>query len=427
MAGSAILCVILAGNEARFPSMMIFLLALVLFACLGYAGYALGAIRAGASFIGLIVAGLLAPHLGKIFTPLLTAVTLKNPLLLWVLGPFLAFLVVLAIFKIAGNLVHRKVDVYYKYKAGDLRLALFNRLNSRVGVAMGLANAAVYLVLISWVIYVFSYSTSQIAAGDTVGWPVKMLNASGKSLQSSGMAKVAAAVDKTPASYYQASDILGLIYHNDLLEGRLSRYPAFLALGERSEFQAIGNDQQFAELRQKQPPIYEILNHPTVQPIMGNPDLLKEIWNTALPHLNDLEAYLKTGQSAEYDPEKILGRWDFDLKGALGAVKRAKPTISVIEMQRTKYSMSLCFSKTTFVATPAPEKLAIMKEYGKLHPATKPKEPPTVETQMLKGQWSGDNGKYTINLSDKGDLQAVVDGDRLTITGDTFPLVFSRE
>lgn len=407
--------------------MIIFLLALVLFACLGYAGYALGAIRAGFSFIGLIVAGLLAPHLGRVFTPILTALTLKNPLLLWVLGPFIAFLVLLTIFKIAGNVVHRKVDVFYKYKAGDLRLALFQRLNSRVGVALGLCNAVVYLILISWVIYVFSYTTAQIATGDTVGWPVKMLNASGQSLQSSGMVKVAAAVDHTPQSYYQTADILGLIYHNDLLEGRLSRYPAFLALGERSEFQTIGNDQPFTELRQKQPPISEILNHPSVQTIMNNPDLLKEIWNTALPHLNDLEAYLRTGQSAEYDPEKILGRWDFDMKGALGAVKRAKPTIGVLEMQRTKYAMSLCFAKTKFMAAPAPDKMAVMKEYGKLHPATKPKEPPTVETQTLKGTWSGDSGKYTINLSDKSDLQATVEGDRLTITGDTFPLVFSRE
>ena len=29
-----------------------------------------------------------------------------------------------ALFKVAGLVVHQKVDVYYKYKAGDLRLAL---------------------------------------------------------------------------------------------------------------------------------------------------------------------------------------------------------------------------------------------------------------------------------------------------------------
>ena len=63
----------------------------------------------------------------------------------------------LILFKVIGAVVHRKVDVYYKYKAGDLRMGLWNRLNHRLGLCLGLANAAVYLVLISLVIYVLSY------------------------------------------------------------------------------------------------------------------------------------------------------------------------------------------------------------------------------------------------------------------------------
>ena len=408
--------------------MIIWLLALVLFGCLGYAGFAMGAIRAAASLLGLLVAALLATSLGHVFYPLFSAVGVKNPLLLWLLGPLLAFLAVLAVFKIIGHVVHRKVDVYYKYKAGDLRMGLFNRLNARLGIGVGVANAAVYLILISWVVYVLSYATTQIAAGDTSPWTVKLLNNAGESVESSGMAKVTAAVDRMPGTYYQAADILGLIYHNDLLEARLSRYPAFLALAERQEFQDIGNDKEFTELRQKQPPIGEILNHPKAQTIINNPDLLREIWTTTTPHLTDLEAFLKSGQSAEYDGEKILGRWDFDLNGALNAVKRGKPNIGVLEMQRAKLAMSLSFAKTTLVVAPGTEKLAVMKDYGKLKAAAKPNTPPTVETQSFKGSWSGDAGKYELSFPDKGgNLQAVVDGDRLTVSGDTFPLVFARE
>ncbi|MDB6023484.1 MAG: hypothetical protein JWQ04_3341 [Pedosphaera sp.] len=408
--------------------MMIWLFALVLFGCVAYVGFAMGAIRASASLLGLLVASLLAPALGHIFNPLVSAVGVKSPLLVWVLGPFIAFIVVLAVFKIIGHAVHRKVDVYYKYKAGDLRMGLFNRLNARVGIAVGVMNAAVYLILISWVVYVFSYATTQVESGDTAPWAVRMLNSAGESLQSSGMAKVSAAVDKMPQSYYQAADTLGLIYHNDLLEARLSRYPAFLALAERPEFQEIGNDKDFAELRQKQPPITEILDNPKAQNIVNNPGLLNEIWTTTTPHLTDLQAYLKTGQSAEYAGEKILGRWDFDQNGPLNAVKRAKPNIGVLEMQRTKQTLSQIFAKTTLVATPAPDKLAFMKDYGKLRPGATPKLPPTVETQSFKGTWTGDTGKYGISFPDAGkDLQAVVDGDRLTVTGDFYPLVFSRE
>jgi Colicin V production protein len=428
-AGREIKIVRASGRKSFYClRMIIWLLALVLFASLAYAGYAMGAIRAAASLVGLIVAALLAPHLGHIFTPLLKAVTVKNPMTLWVLGPFIAFLVVLAVFKIIGHAAHRKADVYYKYKAGDLRMGLFNRLNARLGIAVGVVNAAVYVVLISWVVYVFSYVTSQIAAGDNAGWTVRILNMAGEGLQSSGMAKVAGAVDGMQNSYYQTADIAGLIYHNDLLEGRLTRYPAFLAMGERPVFQSLGNDTQFSELRQRQPPVTEIINNPEAEAVLNDPALLNEIWGVLKPNLSDLTAYLKTGQSAKYDSEKILGRWDFDLRGALNAFKRNNPKVNVAEMQRVKQALTMCFAKMTFVAAPEPEKMAFLKNYGKLIPPTQPKTPPTVETKSFNGTWSGDGSKYDLNLPDKGgSLEATVEGDALVVNGDLFPMVFSRE
>jgi hypothetical protein len=407
---------------------MIWLLALILFACLAYAGFAMGAIRASASLIGLIIAALLAPHLGHIFVPLLKACTVKNPMLLWVLGPFIAFLIVLAVFKIIGHAVHRKVDVYYKYKAGDLRMGLFNRLNARLGIAVGVANAAVYLILISWAIYVFSYFTAQVATAEGVSWPVRMLNSAGESVQSAGMNKIAAAVDGMPDSYYQTADLAGLIYHNDLLEGRLTRYPAFLGMSQQPVFQDIGSDQAFTELRQKQAPISEVLDNPKAQAILNDPNLLQQIWGTIKPNLADLTAYLKTGQSAKYDGEKILGKWDFDMKGALNAFKRANPKVNVVEMQRVRQALTLCFNKTTFIAAPEPEKQAFLKDFGLLRLATKPKEPPTVEIKSYTGQWSSDGSKYQLSFPDKGgSLDATVDGDVMIVNGDAFPLVFERQ
>lgn len=409
--------------------MIIWILALVLFGLFGLVGFSLGAIRLSAALLGLLFGAMLARPLGHLFAPLLHAVGVKNPVLLWLLGPFLAFIVVLIAFKVVGIVVHQQVDVYYKYKAGDVRMGLWNRLNPRLGIAVGLLNAAVYLVLISWVIYVFSYWTNQMVTGDEASWSVRMLNTAGGNLQSTGMAKVAAAIDRMPESYYQAADVVGLIYHNDLLEGRLSRYPGFLALAERPEFQDIANDKDFTELRQKQPPIAEVLNYPKAQAIVNNPDLLRQIWAVAEPNLTDLEGFLKTGQSAKYDDEKILGRWDFDLNGALGYLKRNKPNIPFIEMQRSKQVMTLIFARTTFLASPEPEKLAILKDFGKLVPGATPKQPPTVTLQNYSGQWSSDGGKYDLSLPEKSQnsLEAVVDGDRLTITGDTYPLVFEKE
>src|SRR5690348_8159871 len=101
--------------------MTIWILALVLFGCLGYVGWTMGGIRAGFSLLGLIVAALLAFPLGKLFHSLLGVFGLKNPVLVWLLGPLVVFILILIIFKVGGYAVHHKVDVYYKYKAGDLK------------------------------------------------------------------------------------------------------------------------------------------------------------------------------------------------------------------------------------------------------------------------------------------------------------------
>jgi hypothetical protein len=416
-------------KESYVAFMLLWILALVLFGTFALAGYTLGAVRLAASLVGLLLGALLAVPLGHLLYPVLRLTGVKNPLLLWVLGPFVVFLIILIACKIGGLFAHRKVDIFYKYNAHDIQIGLWNRLNPRLGLCLGLANAAVYVILISWVIYAFSYATFQLVTGDNASWSVRMLNMAGQELQGTGMNKVAASIDSMPQAYYQTADTMGMIYHNDLLEGRLSRYPGFLALEEEPQFQDIAQDEAFTELRQSQPPISQIIDNPKAQAIIGNPDMLNHIWAIVKPNLTDLQEFLKTGLSAKYDDEKILGRWDFDLVGALNLVKRAKPDIDYEEMQRTREVITLSFGKTTFMASPEPERLAVFKNYGKYQPPAKPKLPPTVEKQSYKGQWSSNGDKYSLTFNDKnpGSLTAVVDGDRMTIDGDTFPLVFTRE
>ena len=409
--------------------MLIWILALVLLGSCGFIGFSLGVLRSGISLIGLILGALLAWPLGHLVNPVLGLTGLKNPIIIWFLGPFVVFCIILIIFKVIGMAVHHKVDVYYKYKAGDLRMGLWNRLNARLGLCAGLANGAVYLILICAVIYVFSYATAQIAADDSVSWMVKMLNTAGKSVEDTGMNKVAAAIDPLPDTYYQTVDILGLIYHNDLLEGRLTHYPAFLAMGERPEFQDIGKDKEFTEMRQRQSPISEILNYSKTQNIIGNPDMLKEIWALVVPNLKDLHQYLTTGKSDKYDDEPILGRWNFDVGRALYAFKQSKPNVGSQEMAIVRHMVELRFSKLALVATPAPDKQAFLKNFGKPKAPAKPGQLPTaVDLQTFQGHWDGGAGKYEFDFSEvKRKLQATVDGDRMTITGEAYPLTFEKE
>ena len=103
--------------------MTIWLLALLLLGSLAGIGYRQGVIRVGFSLVGILLGALLAVPLGKLLRPALMAVGLKNPVLAWLLGPFIVFVVISIIFKIVALNVHEKVDVKFRYHAGDLRLA----------------------------------------------------------------------------------------------------------------------------------------------------------------------------------------------------------------------------------------------------------------------------------------------------------------
>jgi ABC-type multidrug transport system fused ATPase/permease subunit len=146
--------------------MMFWLLALVLLASLAGVGYRQGAIRVAFSFVGILIGALLAGPLGKLVKPLLVVLGLKTPPLAWWLAPLIVFVVISIIFKVGALVVHKKVDVHFRYHAGDLRQVLWERLNRRLGLCLALANGALYLILLSSVIYPLSYWTVQMATED---------------------------------------------------------------------------------------------------------------------------------------------------------------------------------------------------------------------------------------------------------------------
>src|SRR3989442_15155338 len=174
--------------------MTIWLLALILMAALAALGFRQGGVRVAFSLVGILVGLLLAGLLGRFLKPVLGAVGLKNPVLVWVLAPFVVFLLVSVAFKIAGYSVHHKIDVYFKYKAGNLRLGLWERLNRRLGLCLGGVNGAIYFILISFVIYSFSYWTVEMASAEGDPKPGAILDRLGPHLESNGFFKGAIAI-----------------------------------------------------------------------------------------------------------------------------------------------------------------------------------------------------------------------------------------
>ena len=404
--------------------MTIWLLAILVLASVAALGYQQGAIRASISFFGIILATLLAPLAGKIFKPLLGLVGVTNPVWLWVLPPLFGFVLVLALVKVGAFMVHQKVDVYYKYKAGDLRLALWERLNDRLGACVGLLNGVAYLVLIAFVIHAFSYWTVQMASADTDPKTVRLLNTLGRDLQSTGMNRVAKAIDPLPAGFYDTADLTGLLYQNSLLEARLLRYPGLLTLGEKPEFQTLGQDAAFAEMRLKGASINEVLEQPSAKAVFANPELLKEIWTTIQPDLSDLRSFLETGKSAKYDGEKILGRWRFDSSGSMLAYRRLKPGVAGTEANRMRVWMHERFGKAVIVA--APDKMVALKDISELKLQPGQATPPN--PRNLKGTWKSDGSDYEFDLEGGTEKRtAKFEGRLLVIAGEGISIAFAKE
>jgi uncharacterized membrane protein required for colicin V production len=401
--------------------MTIWVLAVLLLASCAGLGYRQGVIRAGFSFVGIIIAALLALPLGGLLRPLAASIWSKDPLLAWALPPLIVFALVLAAFKIAAQPAHQKMDVFYKYKAGELRQALWERLCQKTGLCVGLLNGTLYIVLLSWVIFAASYWTVQVSTSEQDSKLVRLVSRMGKDLQATGMSKVARSIDRLPKSYYEAADVVGLVYVNPLLEARLGTYPAFLNLAERGEFQQLSGDTDFIRIRQERQPIQQVINHPQIQTILHSPELLKSIWRTLVANLSDLETYLDTGRSPKYESELILGRWNFNVNAALTMFMKSKPNVSAKEMQKVKAAIIAAYGKSKFLATT--ENTIVLKNVPPLGTPLSAGGSP----QSIQGTWKalGAN-KYDLTFPEAGTITAEADANRLTISGTGVSMVFNR-
>ena len=408
--------------------MTIWILAFVLLASTAGLGLRQGVIRAAFSFVGILVAALFAGPLGKLLKPLFPHIKIENPILIWLLAPFAVFVIVLILFKIVGFFVQWKVDLFYKYKAGDLRLALWRRLNSGLGLCVGLFNGTAYFMLISFVIYNFTYWTSQIAPSSSEPKVMRLINQMGRDLATTGLAKTARSMVLMPDMYYKLADLAGLLRQNPQLNDRLESYPAFLSLAERDDFKQLGQDSSFQNAWKNLDPIARLLNDPQVKAMLKNNDLTATILGIVRTDGDDLNEYLKTGKSPKYDPVKILGRWDFNISVTITLFRQARPNIQPNAMRAARTWMTKAYADTTFIA--GADGQAFLKDLPRLK--TQPNQPSVTEKVTWKGQWKNTGGtNYSLSLGNNSQsklMTAHTDGMRLTINSGKDPtLVFDRE
>ncbi len=404
----------------------IWILALLLLAAGGGTGLRQGAIRAAISFVGILIAALLAWPLSGLVRPLLPHLGVHNHIVAWLLPPFIVFMILLIVFKSIGQFVHLKVEVYYKYKVADMRFIPWLRLNRRLGLGFGLLNGLVYLVLISTLVYIFSYWTVQVAPSDNERFSVRLLNRMGRDLDAVGLAKAARSLNPMPADYFRAANLAGLLYQNPQLKDRLAAYPPFLSLAERDDFKKLGQDTDFQNAWKSGSPLGQLLDNSAAAAIWRDEDKSDALWILTLSNCDDLMDYLRTGHSAKYDSLKILGRWDFDMLASLNALAQSQPDLRSSEMEALRNLWPTAYSKTAFVA--GADGQAFLKKLPNF--ASRQSQTGTIATADWQGRWSGDGGNYTLSLNGNGankTATATVAGSQLTIKTGGETLVFDRE
>ena len=406
--------------------MTIWILALVLLAAGAGFGFQRGAIRAATSFVGIVTAALFAGILGKQLKPLFPHVGLQNPTLIWLLAPLAAFIIIFALFKFAGFFIHRKAYLFYKYKAGDLRLALWARLNSRLGLCVGLLNGTAYLLLVSCVIYNLSYWTIQMAPSPGEFVAIRLVNQMGHDLDATSLTGAARSIVSLPDMYYKLADLAGLLRQNPRLKDRVESYPAFLSLAERDDFKQLGQNGDFQDAWKNLAPVTQLLKNPPVLAMLKNNELTTTVFDIVQTDWDDLNGYLKTGKSPEYDSEKLLGRWDFNANVSVAMLLVNRPNIPPAEIRRLRSLWSNAYAQTVFLA--GADHQAFLEQLP--HFAVQNGATVVAEKVTSQGQWENAGTNYNLSLGGTGpgkSMTAHTDGQRLTIKSGNDSLIFDRE
>src|SRR3954463_9754396 len=98
---------------------MLWIIALLCLGIVGAIGYYQGPIRAACSLLGLIFGSLLAAPLSPLTKKIAPVLGFKHPAWDLIIPGLIAFLIILIAFKIVGQILHRKLSIFYKYKKDD--------------------------------------------------------------------------------------------------------------------------------------------------------------------------------------------------------------------------------------------------------------------------------------------------------------------
>jgi hypothetical protein len=398
---------------------MVWIIAFLCLGVVGAAGYYQGPIRAAFAFFGLLFGTFLAGPLSPLTKRLLPLVGLHHPVWNIFAPQILAFLIVLIIFKIGGQVVHQRVAVFFKYKVDDQALYRWQRVYSRLGFCVGLLNGAIYFILLTLLIYSAGYFTTEAASGEGDPISARFLTATRAQLHEQNLDRVLASYDMVPAQVYQTADMAALLLHNPLLLGRLGHYPPCLQLAEQPDFKVLAQDTQLRQMIETQSKVIDILRYPRVHDMLTNGAIVAQLSGLIGQDLDDLGTFLATGQSPKYDPETILGVWDIDRAATFAHLRTRQPKITLKELEQKEQELSSQIGGLSLTATP--DHQLILK---------RPNPGNSEGTVVAAGTWKQDQDTYEVNLPGSLPETSEIEfeqGTRLYLPKFGYALAFDKE
>lgn len=398
--------------------MLAWSIALLLIAGCATVGFYVGAVRVGITTLGLLVTLFFLKPLTALAAKLLPMVGVTHPGLQLLLGAAIVFVVIQIIAKASARALQPIIEKHYKYEASDTQRLLFERLNQRTGPALGIVNACLYFLLLAIAGLGIGYTSVQYSRGPQQdGFVHTTLNNLARGLQSAGLHKVVGGYMPASSLYFDLVDVTAEWFHQPLIQSRLATYPPFITLGERPEFQAIGSDVALQQFLAKSPTINEIIDHPKLGKLFSEWSIADRALAAVNNDLADLTGYVRTGKSAKYDEEKILGRWDFNLSATVAENKKLK-RMSGLEVNKMLGILNNQITGSELLAT-TDGKIIIRRT------------PPGGTQTRFEGTWKAEgSGKYALkyNVSDDKSLElsCQVEGRKFTATLNNYPIVFEK-
>jgi hypothetical protein len=379
----------------------------------GAVGYYSGPVRAAFTLFGLFFGTLLAGPLSPLTQRLLSVCGLHHPAWNIFAPQVLGFLIVLTIFKIAGQVVHRKIAVYFKYKVDDKTLYRWQRVYSRLGLCVGLLNGSFYFILLMLLMYSAGYFTTEAASGDSDPASAKLLTETRAQLHNLKLDRVLATYDMVPDKVYETADAADLLLHNPRLKARLGHYPPCMQLSERQDFKDLAHDETLLQMMDTQAKIIDIINYPKVYNMLTNSEIVAQVKNIIGPDLDDLTNYLVTGQSAKYDADPILGVWNINRAATVAEFRKEHKGVTPSVLRGNEEEMFPYIKGLSLMATPD-QQVVLKKQI----------------TVVSAGTWKKDPDGYKATLPGMAPEESEVsfeDGDTRLLLAKKWTLVFDKE